>query len=331
MHVQTFVLSFAIAASGLVPLACLAQQPPGAATLETSVSGDDSKAKTAGTVRPAGTLVRPQDGVQHPDLDKAWTEYDAAVAKVTESIKAIIAKQFDAATEKGDLDAAEKWQVIGENFAESGKLPTATETKATVSAAVAEYKKAREELTNAYEAVVKVVTTEKKIKDARAVKNELAELLSGTQAQAALEAVFLSDLQERDVFVGHGAFGKNEDLGYQGFAIQVAQRRIKKGLSMHPPTNSSSSVTYDVPDGFTHFAASAAINDSALAQRTPLVFRVMDGERVLWQSQPIRGAGSSEECAVALKGAKTVTLTVFCPGTGEYAQAVWCDPRFLKK
>jgi hypothetical protein len=194
MHVQTFVLSFAIAASGLVPLACLAQQPPGAATLETSVSGDDSKAKTAGTVRPAGTLVRPRDGVELPDLDKAWTEYDAAVAKVTESIKASIAKQFDAATEKGDLDAAEKWQVIGENFAESGKLPTATETKATVNAAVAEYKKAREDLTEAYEAVVKSLTKQKKIADAKSVRNEsLSIAVSPTGGETVQAATTRSD------------------------------------------------------------------------------------------------------------------------------------------
>jgi hypothetical protein len=172
MHVQTFVLSFAIAASGLVPLACLAQQPPGAATLETSVSGDDSKAKTAGTVRPAGTLVRPQDGVQHPDLDKAWTEYDAAVAKVTESIKASIAKQFDAATEKGDLDAAEKWQIALQKFDENGQLPSESGTRAVASAAATELKAAKDSLEEAYGTVVKALTREKKIAEAKAVRSE---------------------------------------------------------------------------------------------------------------------------------------------------------------
>jgi hypothetical protein len=191
MALRSLGHSFTLFFAGLAT--CLAQQPSGTPTLESSVS-DDNRATTADTVRPAGTLVRPKDGVQHPDLDKAWTEYDASVAKVTESIKASIAEQFDAATTKGDLDAAEKWQMIGENFAESGKLPTATETKATVNAAVAEYKKARKDLSEAYEAVVKSLTMQKKIADAKSVRNEsLSIAVSPTGGETVQAATTRSD------------------------------------------------------------------------------------------------------------------------------------------
>jgi hypothetical protein len=125
-----------------------------------------------GPKRPAGTVVRPKDGVKHPDLDKAWAEYDAAVAKVTESMKAAIAKQFDAATAKGDLDAADKWQIALEKFETAGELPTEKQTKAAVSAAVTDCKEAREELAKAYEAVVKTLTMERSIAEAKTVRNE---------------------------------------------------------------------------------------------------------------------------------------------------------------
>jgi len=161
-----------------------AQQAKGPRTLEGLLNSEDAQkpavaaaeadATDAGPKRPAGTVVRPKDGVQHPDLDKAWADYDAAVSKAAESIKAAINKQFDAATEKGDLDAADKWQTALEKFEKAGEVPTEKETKVAVNAATADFKKAKEELTKAYEAVKKALTMEKKIQEAKAVRGELA-------------------------------------------------------------------------------------------------------------------------------------------------------------
>lgn len=158
--------------------ACLAQPSTGPAALEKAFESDEAQEPAAaaeadaGPKPPTGTVTRAKDGVQHPDLDKAWADYDAVVAKVAESIKAAINKQFDAAVAKGDLDAAEKWQVALEKFEQAGELPTDSEIKAGVIAAVADYKKAREKLTKTYEAVVKALTREKKIGDAKVVRNE---------------------------------------------------------------------------------------------------------------------------------------------------------------
>jgi tetratricopeptide (TPR) repeat protein len=170
---------------------CLAQQPAGPRTLENLLNSDNAQkpaaaaeadATNAGPKRPAGTVARPADGVQHPDLDKAWAEYDAAVTKAAEGIQAAINKQFDAATTKGDLDAAEKWQAALEKFEKAGEVPAESETKAAVSSAASEYKKAREELSKAYETVVKALTMDKKIAEAKAARDEARILFNDVAA-----------------------------------------------------------------------------------------------------------------------------------------------------
>jgi hypothetical protein len=165
-----------------VALPCFGQNSLGPATLENLVNADEAKgtgaipeaeALAAGPKRPAGTVTRPTGGAQHPDLDKAWAEYDAVVTKAAEGIKAAIAEQFDAATAKGDLDAAEKWQTALEKFDKAGEVPAEKEIKSAVSSAVADYKKAKEELGTAYESVVRALTMEKKIAEAKAAREEL--------------------------------------------------------------------------------------------------------------------------------------------------------------
>lgn len=325
--------------------ASVAQQPTGPATLENAVtpaevpkrpSASEARTGDAGAVRPAGMLSRPKDGAQHADLDKAWADYDAAMLKAVEGIKSAIAKQFDAATAKGDLDTAEKWQAALEKFEKAGELPSGNETKAAVSNAINQLKKAESNLTNAYDAVVKTLTIEKKTVEARKAKDEAVAMSKTAEKhkdQPGLmppkpKAVFLSDLDERDVVV-HDLFRKN---GGDGFIIVqgVPQR---KALFMHPPTNGTASVTYEVPDGFSRFEAVAAINDSAAnIQTTPLTFRVVGGDgNVLWTSKPLLGGGSFDTCSVLLNGAKKIQLTVNCPGAFWHAHGVWCDPRFVVK
>jgi hypothetical protein len=155
---------------------CLAQRP-GPATLESLLNSDeDHKHAAAATVTspkgPVGTMARPKDGVRHPVLDKAWDNYDTAVGKVADEIRAAIRKQFDAVAAKGDLDAAIKWQSVLEKFNDAGEIPAGSEAKGAVNDAVAAYKKAREDVTKAYEDVVKALTMEKRLVEARAVRNE---------------------------------------------------------------------------------------------------------------------------------------------------------------
>ena len=169
-------------------------QPPSPATLESLVTGDEAAATTEVTdaganarrvPRPVGTAERPDNGVPHPDLDKAWAEYEALIAKVGEELRVALSQKFDEATAKGDLDAAEKWQSALEKFENAGEVPSEPETKAAVSTAVANYKKAREELTEVYESVVKSLTMDKKIAEAKLAREELQSLGKASNKPAA--------------------------------------------------------------------------------------------------------------------------------------------------
>jgi hypothetical protein len=151
---------------------CVAQQSSPQA-LEGLLQAEESPNTTAGIGKlPAGTVKRPKDGVQHPDLDEAWADYEATVKAVFETLRSSVAEQFEAAAAKGDLDAAERWQSIADAFRETGEVPVQQETMTILSAAAADYKKAREELGKAYEAVVKALTMEKRIAEAKVVRDE---------------------------------------------------------------------------------------------------------------------------------------------------------------
>lgn len=130
----------------------------------------------AQSVPPAGTATRPTDGVRHPELDKAWDKYDAIVAKSAEGIRAAISKQFDAATDSGDLDAAEKWQATLDAFKESGLIPVQRELRTAINDFVSDLQLAKEELIEAYSAVEIALTKDKNLAGARAIREEAGDL-----------------------------------------------------------------------------------------------------------------------------------------------------------
>ena len=239
MHLRTLSLSFVLLLLGFA--ACLAQQPTGPATLENLLLPDKAQKPAAAGVGPkrfVGSVVRPQDGVKHPDLDKGWAVYDAAAAKAAESIKAAILKQFDAATAKGDLDNAEKWQATLEKFEKTGELPTEKEAKTAVSAAVADYKKAKDELSKAYEAVVTALTMEKKITEAKAVREESRSLSKASDAvvdkeQDATNVAVGRPCKQSSVYRGTG-FHHGPDLGVDGESRMLPS---PKGLVITGPDN----------------------------------------------------------------------------------------------
>jgi tetratricopeptide (TPR) repeat protein len=231
MRLSAFVVSCVLVIGGTSR--GLAQQPTGPATLEGLLNSDEGQ-KPAATAAdadpkpPAGTVARPKDGVKHPDLDKAWADYDTVVAKAAESIKAAISKQFDAAAGKGDLDAAEKWQAALEKFEKAGEVPAEAETKAAVSAAVADYKKAKEELGRAYESVVKALTTEKKIAEAKDVRDEILRLTPkefGKQQAKAAGRTLLQETARHFVGRWRNQFGQIVEIRDDGTVIVKGDSR----------------------------------------------------------------------------------------------------------
>jgi hypothetical protein len=344
MRLRRCELLAAVAVVLTVGFSCFGQNSLGPATLENLLQPDAAQDGTATlapdanepkSTRPTGTVTRPKDGVEHPDLEKAWATYDAKVKKAAEAIRAAITKQVEAASDKGDLAGVEKLQAISEKFDKDGEVPSQPDLKAGVRAPVADYKKAKDELASAYKDVVARLTMEKKIPLAKAVRDEW-DLIKGDGEGTAPTAqrVFLSDLEARNVVVGHGAFGTNGNLGFLGRRITVQGAVSPKGISMHPPTNGASRAVYQIPKGCTHFQAKVAIDDSAAIQQTPVTFKVFGDNRPkpLWESKPpLRGAGQSQECDIEIKGIRILTLIVECPGPLANAHAVWCDPRLLLK
>lgn len=114
-------------------------------------------------------------------------------------------------------------------------------------------------------------------------------------------------------------------------ALQVRGVISQHGLPMHPPPFGRSQATYDVPKDYKYFRALAAINDSAEAHCTPVLFKVLSDGKTLWSSRPLVGAGKTDECNVLLDGVTEVTLVVECGDRNDWAHAVWIDPCFTSE
>jgi hypothetical protein len=167
--------------------ASFGQEPSGPRTLENLLKSDDAEQSAAaagadaGPKRPEGTVSRPKDGVQHPDLDKAWEVYEAAIGEAAEEIRAAVAKQFDKAAADGSLPVVKKWKAIGEAFDEQGTLPAEKETEKVVKTATEAFARASEDLGLAYEQTIKAVTKQAvndkaMVEEAEKVEAELKSL-----------------------------------------------------------------------------------------------------------------------------------------------------------
>lgn len=155
---------------------CFAQRPSGPPTLEALVNGESESRSVpdaaATSSQRRGVLARPTDPAHHPDLDKAWNDYEAAVAQITQNVEAAIQQQFDASAAKGDLDTAEVWQKALDEFTKRGMLPAEEASKAVVDKARTALAKAQQDLGEGYAAVIKALTINKDITLAKAVRDE---------------------------------------------------------------------------------------------------------------------------------------------------------------
>src|SRR5262249_39274250 len=136
--------------------------------------------------------------------------------------------------------------------------------------------------------------------------------------------VFLTRLREA-AFSGHASLGKGSITGILGDPlIQVQGKRNPNGLGTHPPSNGFASVKYELNGKWRTFSATAAINDSARPV-TPLRFKVIGDNRVLWESKPLNPA-EPQKCEVDITGVRSLELRVDCPGRYDAAHSVWLDP-----
>ncbi len=119
-----------------------------------------------------GERIRPENGVADVALDKAWADYRQQVSIAADEVRDALNAQFDAATDKGDLEEAEKWQAVIEAFEANGMLGGDKSTRAAVANAQKQLMEAEKELIAAYGEVIKSLTKQKKINEAKAVRAE---------------------------------------------------------------------------------------------------------------------------------------------------------------
>lgn len=157
---------------------CLAQAPNDAPATE---------AEEKDAVQIEGTLLRPESSPEHATLLTAWADYHAALGAVSDDMRASIRELFEAAAAKGDLDEAEKWQTVADKFDSAGVLPRQPELKSAAAVSDSQIKKAEKELLAAYNDTIKSLTIEKKIHEAKAVRDERDEILQARTGVSAKE------------------------------------------------------------------------------------------------------------------------------------------------
>ena len=165
---------------------------------------------------------------------------------------------------------------------------------------------------------------------------EKAQKRSSQEASAemgAVKLVYLDDLPEQDVSIGFGSLGKQGATGFSDSSLPqtvVFQGvPIKHALSMHPPERGTSKVSFVIDRKFRKFTAVVGIIDKA-HQKSAVTFEARGDGRLLWISRPIRGAGESQECTVAVQNFKVLELQVHCDGENNDAWAVWMNPTLKK-
>ena len=125
------------------------------------------------------------------DYDTMWADYEEAIKKATDSVKAALDKQIAKATDEGELELVEAWDGMKKQFAESGKLEWDTSPKAplewkkkypkipyprdmneAVRSASSGVASARAKLEEGYAQLVKSYTKAKNISRAMAMRDE---------------------------------------------------------------------------------------------------------------------------------------------------------------
>ena len=146
-----------------------------------------------------------------------------------------------------------------------------------------------------------------------------------------IETVFLDDLAEQAVSVGQGTFGKHGDAGYfPPGKVKVRGVQPPHAVSMHPPTNGSSTVSYNLDGKYRTFTTIAAIMDDAKQMQSKAAFHVWGDGKPLWTSRPLHGAGEFQECSIRVAGVRTLKLEVICTGPYNGTHSVWVAPMLTK-
>ncbi|HEV2969689.1 MAG TPA: NPCBM/NEW2 domain-containing protein [Pirellulales bacterium] len=140
--------------------------------------------------------------------------------------------------------------------------------------------------------------------------------------------VWLSDLEETNVSVGAGKFGKHGLAGCAPGVVRINGISSHHGLGMHADAH----VEYSLGKKYRMFRTSVALNDSAGGNSgRPVQFRVLGDGKTLWKScLCYRGGSTGQPCLLDVSGVDVLRLEVqFVPNTTgieETAHAAWVEP-----
>lgn len=113
--------------------------------------------------------------------------------------------------------------------------------------------------------------------------------------------------------------------------IVANRKRSLNGIALHPPPEGKSRTTFTIADSYSQLEGGVAINDSSPGATSALVFMIVGDGREIWRSQALKNTGTIESFRVSVKGVKEIQLLVECPGTNEWAFAVWIEPKLTRK
>ncbi|MCH7228568.1 NPCBM/NEW2 domain-containing protein, partial [Haloferula sp. A504] len=158
------------------------------------------------------------------------------------------------------------------------------------------------------------------------IANRIAQVYLDFQP-AYSSSVYLDDMRESKVKVLNklGKHGKNFD----DRDITVNGKVPDHSLFTHPAKDQFSSVTYRLNGSFEEFRGVAAIVDRT-RPHSAMTFRILDGDKVLWESDPLTRSRRTEKFKIDIRGVFEITLQVKSHGWIGEAWAVWVDPELLK-
>jgi hypothetical protein len=140
---------------------------------------------------------------------------------------------------------------------------------------------------------------------------------------------YLADLRMLDPRKGSWPVTINGETG-GGQPITVQEKKYPKGIGMHPPDNSFSSVTFNLDKKAAVVKGAVSLDGTSQNSDTPLIFEIHGDGKKLWSSQPIN-TPTPEEFSVSVSGVEKLELRVVCSGGARGAHAVWLNPRVLQR
>ncbi len=141
--------------------------------------------------------------------------------------------------------------------------------------------------------------------------------------------VMLTDLEPTEQRVDgliHRPWPVRKDRNTAGGPIVMGGRTFERGLGVHSRTE----LTYDIEGKYETFVATIGLDDS-VRPRGNVLFRLLDGDKKLWDSGPVTGQDDPRDIIVAVTAVDTLTLVVDYGDALDIADhANWGGARLLK-